>query len=388
MGYSDNAGQPSKVIPPIQLRIVSVLKMWIETRTADFDPILAKKLVMFIQHIAKDGEKHANMAQQLSAATKKHFTFLKQSKQQPEDAIAATPQSKAMAFESLLTLSERDVAQHLTKLEFDIFVKIQPKELLNKAWSNLKLKHRSPNVLASVDRFNIISHWVAFIILSQKAYADRVRAFEMFIRIANICYEMNSFNTAMSILSGFENAAVHRLNFTKEGLGAEETEKLEKLTPALSSAKAYKVYRDHMHNVNPPLMPYLGVYLTDITFIEDGNQDFTEVNGVTLINFRKREQVFTVIQEIQDYQQLPYQDFKMQPDIVKVLMNPPTATDDELWALSLKLEPRDASRDDMIPQAFKRKGEQRPLRDLSRTSSLDKRKLLSTLRSFKGGDKT
>jgi hypothetical protein len=44
--------------------------MWIETRTADFDQILAKKLVMFIQHIGKDGEKHAIMAQQLSAATK------------------------------------------------------------------------------------------------------------------------------------------------------------------------------------------------------------------------------------------------------------------------------------------------------------------------------
>jgi hypothetical protein len=142
-------------------------------------------------------------------------------------------------------------------MEFDIFVKIQPKELLNKAWSSPKLKHRSTNVLAMVERFNVISHWVAYVILSQKAYPDRVRAFEMFIRIAHICYQINSFNTAMAILSGFENAAVHRLNFTKEGIGAEETEKLELLTPALSSAKSYKVYRDRMHNVNPPLMPYL-----------------------------------------------------------------------------------------------------------------------------------
>ena len=47
--------------------------MWIETRTADFDQILAKKLVMFIQHIAKDGEKHAIMAQQMTAATKVRF---------------------------------------------------------------------------------------------------------------------------------------------------------------------------------------------------------------------------------------------------------------------------------------------------------------------------
>ncbi len=162
-----------------------------------------------------------------------------------------------MAFETLLTLSEKDIATHLTGMEYEIFKKIQPKELLNKAWSSPKLKHRSPNLLAMIDRFNTISHWVAFTILSQKAYADRVRAFEMFIRIAGVCFEINSFNTAMALISGFENAAVHRLNFTKEGLGAREAQQLEYLSHILSSAKSYKEYRDHMHNVNPPLMPYM-----------------------------------------------------------------------------------------------------------------------------------
>lgn len=123
--------------------------------------------------------------------------------------------------------------------------------------------------------------------------------------------------------------------------------------------------------------------MTDITFVEDGNPDFVEVNGNTLINFRKRELVYTVIQEIQDYQQLPYTDIVLQLDITKVLTNPPTATDDELWATSLRLEPRDANRDEIIPPTFKRKGESKTLRDLSRSGSMDKRKILATLRGLK-----
>lgn len=44
------------------------------------------------------------------------------------------------------------------------------------------------------------------------------------------------------------------------------------------------------------------MYLTDLTFIEDGNQDFLQ----ELVNFSKRTFVANVIQEIQQYQQTPY----------------------------------------------------------------------------------
>jgi son of sevenless-like protein len=56
--------------------------------------------------------------------------------------------------------------------------------------------------------------------------------------------------------------------------------------------------------VDPPCIPYLGVYLTDLTFIEDGNKDYVTDEG--LINFDKRRKISTVIREIQQYQQTPY----------------------------------------------------------------------------------
>ena len=35
-----------------------------------------------------------------------------------------------------------------------------------------------------------------------------------------------------------------------------------------------------------PCVPYIGIYLSDLTFIEDGNPEFLDEN---LINFQKQE---------------------------------------------------------------------------------------------------
>jgi hypothetical protein len=59
-----------------------------------------------------------------------------------------------------------------------------------------------------------------------------------------------------------------------------------------------------------------GIYLTDLTFIEDGNPDYIS----SLINFKKRELVYDVIREIEQYQQKGY-DFPADNSIFNVLNN-------------------------------------------------------------------
>ena len=62
----------------------------------------------------------------------------------------------------------------------------------------------------------------------------------------------------------------------------------------LSAESAYKVYRQAIHSANPPCIPYIGVYLLDLIYIEDGNPD--TIDG--LINFSKRHLVTKVIQDV------------------------------------------------------------------------------------------
>jgi hypothetical protein len=46
---------------------------------------------------------------------------------------------------------------------------------------------------------------------------------------------------------------------------------------------------------DPPCIPYLGIYLSDLTFIEEGTPNFTE-NG--LLNFAKMRMVITGFKQV------------------------------------------------------------------------------------------
>jgi son of sevenless len=82
------------------------------------------------------------------------------------------------------------------------------------------------------------------------------------------------------------------------------------------------------------------VFLLTLYQLEDGNPDIVD----SLINFKKREMIFNVIAEIQQYQQTPY---KIDPadNYLSFLVEIPIvedtkAMDNDLWELSLQREPR------------------------------------------------
>ena len=103
----------------------------------------------------------------------------------------------------------------------------------------------------------------------------------------------------------------------------------------MSHEGSYREYREILHHCDPPTIPYLGTYLTDLTFIEDGNQN---MDG-TLINFDKRYKIAAVIGEIQQYQKIGY-DFSPYPQIQFWLTELEAVDEEEAYSISLKVEPR------------------------------------------------
>jgi son of sevenless-like protein len=119
----------------------------------------------------------------------------------------------------------------------------------------------------------------------------------------------------------------------------------------MASARNFAEYRESLHSNNPPCTPFLGVYLTDLTFIEDGIPSNLKKNN--LINFAKRTKTAEVIRDIQQYQNVPYS-LQPVPELQEyITSNMQTAGDvHEMYELSLQVEPREREEDKIARSAF------------------------------------
>lgn len=336
----------------IKLRVGNVIKKWIEDYSQnDFNertrPKLIQMLRRFINGLDSSRSSEVALKRTLIKALEKanqanndvdKLKIFKKTAPEPKVNMKTIFTNTLNMF----NIDEEELARQETILEFEMYRKIQPTELLNQAWSKAKFKHRAPNVLAMSFRFNSLSMWVATSILRMPKLKQRVKIMSRWIRVMEHLRNLNNFNGTMAVMSGLHNSAVHRLKWTKSELPPPQKKVLADMEELLSHEKSYQKYREVLSHTDPPLIPYLGVYLTDLTFIYE-NENM--LNG--LINFRKRKLIYDAIDKIQQYQLTAYNLLPIY-QVQKVLLTPPQPMDEiEMYALSKKYEPRDAERTDI-----------------------------------------
>ncbi|KAL8638463.1 MAG: hypothetical protein Q9228_004386 [Teloschistes exilis] len=115
---------------------------------------------------------------------------------------------------------------------------------------------------------------------------------------------------------------------------------LEQMRRLMGSTKNFGEYRETLHMANPPCLPFFGIYLTDLTFIEDGISSV--IKKTNLINFTKRAKTAEVIRGIQQYQNVPYP-LKPVADLQDYILSNMQAAGDvhEMYDKSLAVEPRE-----------------------------------------------
>ena len=99
----------------------------------------------------------------------------------------------------------------------------------------------------------------------------------------------------------------------------------------------------------PPFIPYLGVHLTDLTFVGDGNDDVLPDGA---INLGKRQNVHAILSTCLGGRARVYP-FSALPGIVRLFEAAPRLSEDELYRQSLHWEPRG-----MAPQEVAKRDQQ------------------------------
>ncbi|KFB43590.1 AGAP001238-PB-like protein [Anopheles sinensis] len=327
----------SVVSSPATMRVLNVLRHWVSKHFQDFeqDAALRSQTIAFLDDITCSPNllptEHRAASQLLRLLCRDDID----SGKQQLEILLTPPQTPSK--ESIETLSALEIAEQMTYLDHQIFLAIRSEEFLGQAWMKSDKKSRAEHIILMTKRFNDGSRLVCSEIVSRSNMAARVAAIEKWTAVADICRCLHNFNGVLQICAAFTNAAVYRLKKTWDKVPRTIKSTITKLQAVVCSDGRFRVMREALHRCDPPCIPYLGMYLTDLSFIEEGTPDFTP-DG--LLNFSKMRMIAHVIREIRHFQQTPYKIDHI-PKVTSYLLDTSLLLDDdELYHKSLQIEPR------------------------------------------------
>ncbi|KAG7896506.1 hypothetical protein KL908_001020 [Ogataea polymorpha] len=247
----------------------------------------------------------------------------------------------------LRDIDSMEFARQITLIQFELFNKIDKFDLLARSYRFSRIfKHPEPVGSKSIGNFvrncNVITHFVIYMILRQRDIQARAENIKYFIIVADKLLRLRNYSSMTAIISGLSSTSISRLKKTWVLVPKHLVANFEKMDQLMSIGKNYSEYRSILKVVNEdpePCLPFLGMYLSDLRFLTDGNSDYLH-NNRNLVNFGKRLSIYRTIQEVIKFNSKAYHFEKIDElwsyfyDMWEQLPD-----DDKLYNISLKLEP-------------------------------------------------
>ncbi|KAJ5073316.1 guanine nucleotide exchange factor [Anaeramoeba ignava] len=233
----------------------------------------------------------------------------------------------------LMKIKDIEIARQITLHTHNLFTKIKTQELLNHSWTKKNKKELSPNITSLIRRFNYISDWVSSQILKEKKMNKRVKIMKKMIQIIEELFLIRNYNDVMCFVAGIQNSSISRLTKTWKKIPKKIRERYEYFNSITSALGGFKEMRNLVDSAELPTIPYLGVYLSDLTNIDEVPNRIEN----NLINWAKRRRMFDVIKKIKKFQSKEY-NFMLISEIKQFFEREPVLNEDQMWELSLQIE--------------------------------------------------
>ncbi|XP_059714790.1 ras-specific guanine nucleotide-releasing factor 1 [Haemorhous mexicanus] len=318
-------------------RVLNVLRHWVSKHSQDFETNeeLKFRVIGFLEEVIHDPEL---LTQERKAAANIIRTLTQEDPGDNqitlEEVVQMAEGVKAEPFENHSAL---EIAEQLTLLDHLVFKKIPYEEFFGQGWMKLEKNERTPYIMKNTKHFNDVSNLIASEIIRNEEITARASAIEKWVAVADICRCLHNYNAVLEITSSLNRSAIFRLKKTWLKVSKQTKALIDKLQKLVSSEGRFKNLREALKNCDPPCVPYLGMYLTDLAFIEEGTPNYTE-DG--LVNFSKMRMISHIIREIRQFQQTSYK-IEHQPKVTQYLLDQSGVMDEEsLYEASLRIEPK------------------------------------------------
>ncbi|KAJ3189348.1 hypothetical protein HDU85_002977 [Gaertneriomyces sp. JEL0708] len=317
-----------KVVVPIKQRVCMALKYWIATHfEEDFstnDLLLFRVRDFLNETLREDNDKLAAEITALMEEKLNSPTATKHAATTP--TVMVPPKLPKLSVDvytyltshahAFLDVDPMEMCRQLSLLEHSYLSRIKAYEFTegkDGIWGARRMKELA--ALGAADRWtggrrlhgminhtNAVATWIMSSIVSaggdgEKGVKERRDVLKYFCNMAVHCTEIKNYNLLTAISGGLANAAIGRLHKTWGALKEKNPKLAEAYEEAVSLVAPrgqYANYRRMFKELTPPAVPYCGVSLTDLTFIDLGNPDYLPDSGH--INFDKRTKVYQLFQ--------------------------------------------------------------------------------------------
>ncbi|KAM7219222.1 ras guanine nucleotide exchange factor A [Rhypophila decipiens] len=328
----DYVGEAPHVAAPVRLRTYNVFKGWLEThwredsdhealplikQFAEFKlgsilPTAGKRLLDLANKVSSnDGTLVPRLVSSMGKTNTSASQFLPSDIPLPPPVVTKS-QANALSnwksggsSPSILDFDPLEVSRQLTIKQMTLFCSIMPEELLGSKWTKMG-GIRAPNVKAMSAFTTGLSNLVADSILQFDEVKKRALVIKHWIKIGHQCSQLHNYDALMAITCALTDTSIKRLKMTWDAVSLKRKEMLKSLQAIVDFNQNYKVLRARLQDRVPPCLPFLGMFLTDLTFVDVGNPATkTSDTGLIVINFDKHTRTAKSIGELQRFQ-IPY----------------------------------------------------------------------------------
>ena len=326
---------------PVRLRVYNAFKGWLETHWRDHSdrealrliipwaegrlsavlPPAGRRLLELAHRVSGGGSLVPRLVSSMGKTNTAIGQFVPADTPIPSPIITKSQQNMLNNFKTgsssptIIDFDPIELARQITVKQMNIFCAILPEELLASQW----MKNGgvdAPNVKAMSSLSTDLSNLVAHTILQYTEIKKRASAIKQWIKVANQCLELHNYDGLMAIICSLNSSTISRLKKTWDLVSPKRKQALRTLQEIVEPSQNNKVLRTRLHDHVPPCLPFLGMYLTDLTFVDIGNPatkqmshgNETEDNrasGLTVVNFDKHTRTAKIIGELQRFQ-IPY----------------------------------------------------------------------------------
>uniref|UniRef100_A0A9J8DML4 Rap guanine nucleotide exchange factor (GEF) 3 n=1 Tax=Cyprinus carpio carpio TaxID=630221 RepID=A0A9J8DML4_CYPCA len=158
------------------------------------------------------------------------------------------------------------------------------------------------NLERFVRRFNEVQYWVVTELCLCEDLVKRAILLKKFIKMAVVLKEQKNLNSFFAVMFGLSNSAVQRLNKTWERLPNKTKRIYCAYERLMDPSRNHRAYRLTVAKLSPPYIPFMPLLLKDMTFIHEGNKNYTD----KLVNFEKMRMIARTLKTVRECRSQAY----------------------------------------------------------------------------------